>query len=314
MIDVENLLQMGQDLLKKGNTGQANGFFNRATATNPEDTTLYTKISTLLIDEGYYRQANGWVDVALQFNPKDEEALCNKTVVLLKVEANEEALEYTRRVTEVNERSWIFKWKRASLYLNQRRTNESIKSYDEAIQINPSVDKIYNGKGKALMSAERIEEAIDCFDKAIKLNPGNISYLSNKESAEVQLAAKIAARIEQQRVKEQLLELQRVQAEILGNQALSEDEGREERKDNDTENHIEDIELARVQAEILANDRLEEYKHDANENNIQPMELQRIQDQIAESERVQAEIEENQAVVDDHIPDEVQDDISESNN
>ena len=79
-IDVEDLLQMGEALLKQKNVIQADKFFTTATQINPKGVGLYNKVTTLLMDEGHYKQANKYIDKAIQLNPKNEEILCNKGI------------------------------------------------------------------------------------------------------------------------------------------------------------------------------------------------------------------------------------------
>ena len=50
---------------------------------------------------------------------------------------------------------------------------KAIENYDKAIELNPTYEKAWHGRGFALHKLERHEEALPCFTKALELNPKN---------------------------------------------------------------------------------------------------------------------------------------------
>ena len=62
----------------------------------------------------------------------------------------------------------------------EEKYEESIKIYDELIEINPKESVYLNNKGFDLQRLGKLERAITCYDKAIEINPKKSAYLSNK--------------------------------------------------------------------------------------------------------------------------------------
>jgi tetratricopeptide (TPR) repeat protein len=54
---------------------------------------------------------------------------------------------------------------------NLNKSDEAIKAYDKAIEINPNDSDVWYNKGLALDSLNKSDEAIKAYDKAIEINP-----------------------------------------------------------------------------------------------------------------------------------------------
>jgi tetratricopeptide (TPR) repeat protein len=54
---------------------------------------------------------------------------------------------------------------------NLNKSDEAIKSYDNAIEINPQRSEAWSNKGLVLYHLNKSDEAITAFDKAIEINP-----------------------------------------------------------------------------------------------------------------------------------------------
>ena len=62
------------------------------------------------------------------------------------------------------------------------RFEESVKSYNKAIELNPNYSEAYNNKGLALKYMNRIEESNKAFDRAIQLDQSNSSAYYNRNN------------------------------------------------------------------------------------------------------------------------------------
>lgn len=71
--------------------------------------------------------------------------------------------------------------------LNLGRYEESIRFFDDALEINPHDAVILDNKGTVLARLERYEESIRYFDKALEIEPRNAGTWSNKGSSLNQL-------------------------------------------------------------------------------------------------------------------------------
>ena len=56
---------------------------------------------------------------------------------------------------------------------NLNKSDEAIKPFDKAIEINPQDSKAWNNKGLDLRKLGKYDEAIKAYDKAIENNPQN---------------------------------------------------------------------------------------------------------------------------------------------
>ena len=61
--------------------------------------------------------------------------------------------------------------RRGVALMNLERSEEAIKSFDQALEMDPNELVAWLGKGHSLAATNRFDEAIFCYDKAIELNP-----------------------------------------------------------------------------------------------------------------------------------------------
>lgn len=64
----------------------------------------------------------------------------------------------------------------------QKKYDEAIRCFNEAIRLNPSYELAWNNKGTALYMLKRYKEAIKCFDEVLKINPNNETAKKNRET------------------------------------------------------------------------------------------------------------------------------------
>jgi len=55
-------------------------------------------------------------------------------------------------------------------------TEDAMKCYSKAIELNPKYAKSLSNKGFCLSSFGKIEESISCFSQAIELNPNHAVF------------------------------------------------------------------------------------------------------------------------------------------
>ena len=63
------------------------------------------------------------------------------------------------------------------------RSEEAVRMYDEAIRLNPNDANIYYYKGIALQNLKRFDDAVRAYDEAIRLNPSYATAYLNKGNA-----------------------------------------------------------------------------------------------------------------------------------
>lgn len=64
-----------------------------------------------------------------------------------------------------------------------RRFEESLNSFEHALEIDPENSDTWNNKGTALFNLQCFKEALEAFDKAIEIDPGNTLAWAGKGSA-----------------------------------------------------------------------------------------------------------------------------------
>ena len=68
-------------------------------------------------------------------------------------------------------------------FLNLKRYDEAIVSFDKAIRLNPDDADAYYHKGVVLNELRHYEDAIVAYDEAIRLNPNYASTYDKKGNA-----------------------------------------------------------------------------------------------------------------------------------
>lgn len=71
-------------------------------------------------------------------------------------------------------------YKKDNALVSQRKYDETIQAYDEAIRLNPNNASAWNGKGDALRRQDKYDEAIRAYDEAIRLDPKYVRPWNNK--------------------------------------------------------------------------------------------------------------------------------------
>jgi len=88
----------------------------------------------------------------------------------------EDAIEYYDKVIEINpsnEKAYLGK----GLALHAlRKYEKALESFDKAIEINSDMAKAYNSKGITLADLERYDESLENLKKAMELEPSNSAY------------------------------------------------------------------------------------------------------------------------------------------
>jgi len=64
--------------------------------------------------------------------------------------------------------------------LSQRRFDEAIREFQEALQGKPNDAQIYNDLGVALLEKGDLNRSLDSFNQALKLDPNSLEALFNR--------------------------------------------------------------------------------------------------------------------------------------
>jgi len=71
-------------------------------------------------------------------------------------------------------------YNRGNYYGKQGRTEEALRDYDRALDLNSNVARIWYNKGLLLAQLDRSDSALVCFDHVLTLDPRNVDALNNR--------------------------------------------------------------------------------------------------------------------------------------
>lgn len=191
-ISPDSLCMKGIDLASRGMNEEALKIFDKALKIDPKFAeALYNKAEVLIklnrkneADECYNRLIN-LSDRTLEHLPENVSALEKKGNALMMLGKCDEALNCYGLITRVdpknlgalkniveldpgNAKAWN---NMGSAFYNRHEYEESLKSYDKAIDLEPKFPIALCNKGVVLGKLGKYDEAIECYEAAIRFNP-----------------------------------------------------------------------------------------------------------------------------------------------
>ena len=125
-------------------------------------------------DKGDFDGAISKYDKALELDKDNLLALTEKAYSLLSLKKYDESINYCRKAIETHPGEKSLR----TVYVTygnamdaQKKTDQSIKIYDEGIKQFPDYYQLYFNKGITLTSVKKYNEAISCFQKSVSINP-----------------------------------------------------------------------------------------------------------------------------------------------
>jgi tetratricopeptide (TPR) repeat protein/tRNA A-37 threonylcarbamoyl transferase component Bud32 len=104
----------------------------------------------------------------------------NKGVSLNSLGRSEESIRCFDKALEINPTDHQT-WSNKGVSLNSLgRSEEAVRCCDKALEIDPTNHKAWNNKGLSLRKLGRFEESIRCYDKALEINPTDHNAWTNK--------------------------------------------------------------------------------------------------------------------------------------
>jgi tetratricopeptide (TPR) repeat protein len=92
----------------------------------------------------------------------------------------DQALQYYDEALDIDPKHHQSLFNKAVVLQMLGRVGDALKCYDHALEVNPNDPEIWGNRGIALRSLGRVEEAIDSYNKGIEFSPGDASLWSNK--------------------------------------------------------------------------------------------------------------------------------------
>ena len=125
---------------------------------------------------------NAYVKV-IELRQEYIEAYKSLCVVLLKLNATDEAIKYAEQAKTYAPNDYIFDFVIGTSYMKNKEFEKSIEPFERALEKEPENLGVYNSLGTAYMATQRTDDAIKCYKKALELNSENPTAYYNLGSA-----------------------------------------------------------------------------------------------------------------------------------
>jgi tetratricopeptide (TPR) repeat protein len=119
----------------------------------------------------------------------DMSSLVTKGLELELDEKYEEAIQCYDEALEINPNDESVWENKADALGSLDKDEEAIQCYDEALEINPENEHVLTMKGTGLFQLKKYEEAIQCYDEALEINPENEHALTMKDQLTILVEA-----------------------------------------------------------------------------------------------------------------------------
>ena len=193
----EQYFQQGKQLFEAGDLAGAVTAYRQAIRIDPKFAEAYHNLGVILGKQSHWQEALQEHRQAVSLNPENPAFWAGLGRVLVAHEAWEEAITAYQKVTRLNlsdANYGIFQHALGQLeqcqkamvaqsyghmaenLVQQRKWQEAVDCYRQAIERYPNSPEQYAGLGKALAGLEQWQEAIAAYQQAMELAPDNTNY------------------------------------------------------------------------------------------------------------------------------------------
>ena len=170
-------------------------FFGRKQAGGADDAVVHYQRANLLRDQGELEAALAGYDCAVALNSGYAHALCNRGVVLQRLQRFEAAMDSFDRAVALDPGDFLAHYNRAAVLLDLKRPEEALAGYDRAIAIKPDYVEAHFNRANVLAEFDRQDAALAGYARSIEINPtfyhaylGRGALLQKRKQGEAALA------------------------------------------------------------------------------------------------------------------------------
>jgi Flp pilus assembly protein TadD len=167
------LASLAEALLRKGDTGDAYGYFQKTLRLCPNDEQSWYNLGVLQKDRGELPEAEYSFREALRLKPKYIMAWSNLCAVYLASGRVPEAIDALLEATRLAPRDALIQFNLGSVYGKAGRFAEAADAYRKAVQLKPDYADAWNNLGIAYKNLGRISEAAAAFLRAAQIQSNN---------------------------------------------------------------------------------------------------------------------------------------------
>jgi Flp pilus assembly protein TadD len=175
MATQRELLQQAAALHSKGDLAQAEKYYQKLLASNPNDPQALHLLGVALFQQNRLGDAVELIQRAIAFDAKTAEFHNNLGIVLDGLKKYDEAIESYRRAIGLNANYPEAHNNLGGTLLAVGRVDEAIAEYQTAITQKPDYAEAWDNYGSALRRGLRNHDAMAAYDQAIALQP-NFAY------------------------------------------------------------------------------------------------------------------------------------------
>ncbi len=202
--NAETLLNIGNILRTEGRALEAERLVERALQVNPNSTGALSHLAEIKRDQGELDEAIRLFEEALAIDNSQPVLYLGYGDVLQRADRFQAAERAFRSVLELEPDSFRARYNLGVTYGNQRKLDEAVRWYDEALEVdpkNPDATQAWNNLGAIHLARGEVDKAQERFEQAVEAAPANLEahynlaliYLDNDRVEEaVELLEKAA--------------------------------------------------------------------------------------------------------------------------
>jgi len=183
--DPQFLYNRGNYFMSVGNIDEAIKYFKKSLAVDSRYYLSYNSLGLAHSMNRNFQESLNCFQKCLEINPKFTEARNNLGMVyqvLGLIERAEEAYRTALLDTEYKSKELLY-FGLAQIAFSKNNWEEALDNSQKAIQANPRMALVHNGKGQVLEKLDRLPEAIESYEQALKIVPEDISFNFNLGAA-----------------------------------------------------------------------------------------------------------------------------------
>ena len=167
---------LGRAYAEQGLHAEAAASYEQAAALEPEEAYPYELLARSYAADGYLPAAVDALEKAIALDPDDARLRSRLGTLLLKVDADDEALEQYRTVAEAHPRVPEYRAQFGAALLEAGRREEGEDQLEKAVALDPLSAGVHGLVGSAYQDAGLFVEAKERYERARELDPDNQAH------------------------------------------------------------------------------------------------------------------------------------------
>ena len=169
----------GEAAYQAGKYGDAKAIFERYVEQRPRNPWGHYMLGLSAWKTGAAKDAEKAFEDALAIEPSHVKTLLNESRLFIEQKRHDEAIDRLTRAAEAEPESMVVYRLLGRTYQAKGETDEAMKAYAKAIEVNDLDAWSMNNLGLLLLETQRFDEAVTWFTKAVDVRPSVPSFHNN---------------------------------------------------------------------------------------------------------------------------------------